>query len=71
MTVHAAQVGKVLWGTIARILDFGAFVRPDGMDIDCLLHVSSISRSHVNDPRVSLASCLQAITTGAYLSMFG
>lgn len=49
---HAAEdyaVGKVVTGKVARMTDFGAFVElvPG---VDALLHVSQISRAHVEKP---------------------
>ena len=42
-------VGNVVKGTVARMTDFGAFVQlEDG--IDALLHVSQISKEHINKP---------------------
>ncbi len=42
-------VGNVVSGKVARMTDFGAFVQlEDG--IDALLHVSQISREHINKP---------------------
>lgn len=42
-------VGNVVTGKVARMTDFGAFVQlEDG--IDALLHVSQISREHINKP---------------------
>ncbi len=42
-------VGNVIKGTVARMTDFGAFVQlEDG--IDALLHVSQISKEHINKP---------------------
>ena len=42
-------VGTVVTGKVARMTDFGAFVQlEDG--IDALLHVSQISREHINKP---------------------
>jgi ribosomal protein S1 len=42
-------VGNVVRGTVARMTDFGAFVQlEDG--IDALLHVSQISKEHINKP---------------------
>src|SRR6266511_1359870 len=40
--------GDVVDGTISNIVDFGAFVDLDGMD--GLIHISELSRSHVNHP---------------------
>ena len=42
-------VGNVVTGKVARMTDFGAFVQlEDG--IDALLHVSQISKEHINKP---------------------
>ena len=42
-------VGNVVKGKVARMTDFGAFVQlEDG--IDALLHVSQISKEHINKP---------------------
>lgn len=42
-------VGNVVKGTVARMTDFGAFIQlEDG--VDALLHVSQISREHINKP---------------------
>lgn len=42
-------IGKVVKGRVARMTDFGAFIELD-KGIDALLHVSQISREHVNKP---------------------
>ena len=42
-------VGNVVEGTIARMTDFGAFVELEP-GVDALLHVSQISREHVEKP---------------------
>ncbi len=42
-------VGNVVTGTVARMTDFGAFVELEA-GIDALLHVSQISRDHVEKP---------------------
>ena len=43
------EVGSVVEGTVVNLLDFGAFVRlNDG--VDALLHVSQISKDHINKP---------------------
>ncbi|MDD3239390.1 MAG: 30S ribosomal protein S1 [Lachnospira sp.] len=42
-------VGNVVTGTVARMTDFGAFVQLEE-GIDALLHVSQISREHINKP---------------------
>ena len=42
-------VGKVIEGKVARMTDFGAFVELTP-GVDALLHVSQISRAHVDKP---------------------
>lgn len=42
-------VGNIVTGKVARMTDFGAFVELD-KGIDALLHVSQISKEHVNKP---------------------
>ena len=42
-------VGTIVHGKVARMTDFGAFVELE-KGIDALLHVSQISRDHVNKP---------------------
>ena len=49
---HAAEdfaVGTVINGRVARMTDFGAFVEL-APGVDALLHVSQISRAHVEKP---------------------
>jgi 4-hydroxy-3-methylbut-2-enyl diphosphate reductase len=46
-------VGNVVTGTVARMTDFGAFVELEP-GIDALLHVSQISREHVEKPSDTL-----------------
>ena len=53
-------VGSVLEGKVARMTDFGAFVEL-AAGVDALLHVSQISRAHVEKPSDVLAVG-QAIT---------
>jgi ribosomal protein S1 len=43
------QVGKIVKGKVARMTDFGAFIELEP-GIDALLHVSQISRNHVEKP---------------------
>ena len=43
------EVGTVVTGKVARMTDFGAFVELEP-GIDALLHVSQISREHVEKP---------------------
>ena len=42
-------VGEIVTGRVARMTDFGAFIELD-KGIDALLHVSQISKDHVNKP---------------------
>ncbi len=42
-------VGSIVTGTVARMTDFGAFIELEP-GIDALLHVSQISRDHVEKP---------------------
>lgn len=43
------SIGKVVTGKVARMTDFGAFVELEP-GIDALLHVSQISRDHIDKP---------------------
>ena len=47
-------VGAVITGKVARMTDFGAFVEL-APGVDALLHVSQISRAHVDKPADVLA----------------
>ncbi len=50
--LHAAEkyaVGNIVEGRVARMTDFGAFVELEP-GVDALLHVSQISREHVDKP---------------------
>ena len=54
--LHAAEkyaVGNVVEGRVARMTDFGAFVELEP-GVDALLHVSQISREHVEKPSDAL-----------------
>ena len=46
-------VGNVVKGTVARMTDFGAFVEL-APGVDALLHVSQISKDHVEKPADAL-----------------
>ena len=49
---HAAEkyaAGSVVTGRVARMTDFGAFVELEP-GVDALLHVSQISREHIEKP---------------------
>ena len=48
------QVGTVVKGTVARMTDFGAFVSI-GEGVDALLHVSQISKEHIEKPSAILS----------------
>lgn len=48
-------VGNVVTGKVARMTDFGAFVELES-GIDALLHVSQISREHIDKPSDVLTS---------------
>ncbi|HSH34871.1 S1 RNA-binding domain-containing protein, partial [Schnuerera sp.] len=43
------KTGDVVFGKVVNILDFGAFVRLEE-GVDGLVHVSQISKEHVNKP---------------------
>jgi ribosomal protein S1 len=43
------SVGTVVEGRVARMTDFGAFIELEP-GVDALLHVSQISREHVDKP---------------------
>lgn len=47
------EVGALVHGRVRRIEDYGVFVGIDGTRMSGLLHISNISRVHVEDPRVS------------------
>ena len=47
--VEKYAVGTIVTGRVARMTDFGAFVELEP-GVDALLHVSQISREHVNKP---------------------
>ena len=48
-------VGKEVTGTVARMTDFGAFVELE-TGVDALLHVSQISKEHIEKPSDVLAA---------------
>lgn len=55
--VSAAEkyaVGNIVYGRVARMTDFGAFVELEP-GVDALLHVSQISREHVDKPADALS----------------
>ncbi len=53
---HAAEkyaAGNIVYGRVARMTDFGAFIELEP-GVDALLHVSQISRDHVDKPSDAL-----------------
>ncbi|SHG97835.1 4-hydroxy-3-methylbut-2-enyl diphosphate reductase [Anaerosphaera aminiphila DSM 21120] len=52
--ISNVKVGDVVEGKVVNLLDFGAFVRLES-GVDGLLHVSQISREHVEKPADKLA----------------
>ena len=60
------QVGKVLWATVQRMTNFGAFLRPEGGEVDGLLHISAISKTRVENVDVrAWPACAVLPTPGA------
>lgn len=47
--INSCKIGDVVEGKVVNLLDFGAFIRLDE-GVDGLLHVSEISKDHVNKP---------------------
>lgn len=45
------RVGSLVWGTVRRVQDFGAFVGFDETRASGLIHISNISRQHVGCER--------------------
>ena len=58
----AAQVGALVSGHIRRMEPYGALVAIDDTRISGLLHISRISRAHVENVYVSAASYSQLCT---------
>jgi hypothetical protein len=46
------QVGALVWGTVRRVEPYGVFVGLDGTRFSGLLHISCISRAHVEATEV-------------------
>ncbi len=44
------QVGALVWGSVRRIESFGLFLGLDNLRVSGLLHISNMSRAHVEDP---------------------
>ena len=49
--VHV-QVGALVWTTCHSVQNFGVFLTIEGTAVNGLLHVSNISRLHVETPEV-------------------
>jgi polyribonucleotide nucleotidyltransferase len=49
------RVGSLVWGTVRRVQDFGAFIGFDDTRASGLIHISNISRQHVGYTDVSAA----------------
>ena len=50
------RVGSLVWGTVRRVQDFGAFIGFDNTRASGLVHISNISRQHVGYTDVSATS---------------
>ena len=59
LSLDSMQVGNVLWATVQRMTNFGCFLRPEGGEVDGLLHISAISKTRVDD--VEVLPCPTAI----------
>ncbi len=46
------QVGALVWGSVRRIENFGLFLGLDNLKMSALLHISNMSRAHVQDANV-------------------
>ncbi len=59
------QVGALVWGSVRRIESFGLFLGLDNLRVSGLLHISNMSRAHVEDPsarpRAPLPSCARRV----------
>ncbi|GMH40203.1 hypothetical protein BSKO_08107 [Bryopsis sp. KO-2023] len=47
--MRSIQPGALVWGTVRRMQEWGAFVGIDDTQMSCLLHISNISQAIVND----------------------
>lgn len=54
--VRAVEVGKLVWGTVRRVEPFGVFVGIEGTRTSGLLHISNVSRQHIETVNVRPAS---------------
>ena len=52
------QVGALVWGTVRRVESYGVFVGIDGTRLSGLLHISCISRSHIESVEVAPSASL-------------
>ena len=64
--MYLVQVGKVLWATVQRMTNFGAFLRPEGGEVDGLLHISAISKTRVENVDVRAWPACTALPKPAY-----
>ena len=53
------QVGALVWGTVRRVESYGVFVGIDGTRLSGLLHISCISRSHIESVEVGAPDLLK------------
>ena len=64
------RVGSLVWGTVRRVQDFGAFIGFDDTRASGLVHISNISRQHVGYTDVSTASeCCRFLCTAVWTSL--
>lgn len=49
--IRKIEVGSVIQGTVRRIEPFGVFVGISGTKVSGLLHISNISRNHIEHPK--------------------
>lgn len=55
------QIGALVQGVVRRVEHFGVFVGISGTRVSGLLHVSNISRSHIDRPEVRKLQKVAAI----------
>ncbi len=79
MPGRPGQVGALVWGSVRRIESFGLFLGLDNLRVSGLLHISNMSRAHVEDPsarpRAPLPSCARRVgsqgAAGAWVDAAG
>lgn len=64
--IRKLEVGQIVQGRIRKIENFGVFVGIQGTRVSALLHVSNISKDHVNHPEdvLSLGETISAMIIG-------